>query len=204
MGEVKIKKGSSDSFVRFGLYVAFISLLIFLVLLIKNFNIQKKVVNITSLTTPTPTIEVLSQKDVSNQWEKYTDTVFGFSLLYPGLLVKRIINNSEEYLHFVRFEENTFSASSDQKGIAVGISDRGLGDEVVKIKKEMMDSEGDLTSEKEIKFMGKEAVCLDFEPKDVKKGEERVVVVFFRDGKSYSISTVPGQIERVLEGFKFL
>ncbi len=135
-------------------------------------------------------------------WEVYVNKKFGYSLSHPSLLFKNEFKNPGRYLHFVRFEETNFS---NQKGVAVGVSQGSLEEEA-KIIKEEFGSDAKLVSEKYITVNGVKGLNLEFEPNNssLKESEKRAVVIFEKEGWVYSISTVPEQIERVLESFKFL
>lgn len=192
------------SFVKIGLFSAFFSLVVLAIFFAGSLEKQKR------LSIPVPESPVSEQSDIKESskdvytWERYTNEEYGYTLLYPGLLIKRITRDSQGYLHFVVFLENTLSSGSGQKGVAIGVSDVGIEEEASRIKRIISDDgDGELISEKKFSFAGETALKLDFDPKDPKTSEKRNVVLVVKNGKTFSISTVPSQIDRILESFEF-
>ena len=66
----------------------------------------------------------------------------------------------------------------------------------------LTESGAKLVKEDKITVDDFEGTRLDFEPTG--EGEKRSVVIFSKGDYSYSISTVPEQVEKVIESFKFL
>jgi hypothetical protein len=142
-----------------------------------------------------------AQKNENIKWEPYLNMTYRYALMYPGTLTKNEYEDEGGYLHFIRFEENELSVG---KGVAVGVTKRDMDEEVSEIKKQVLDSEiGKLSTENKIVLKGLKGIRLDFEPKAGKVGEKRAVVVVNKNSLSYSISTVPEQIDIVLESFTF-
>lgn len=130
-------------------------------------------------------------------WRLYTNEEFSYEVLLPGFLYKREFINEGGYEHFIRFEETAFSVD---KGVAIGVTRISSQEELEKMKNELgQDSE--LVDEKNVFVSGIEAVYLRFVP-NFEEAEERAFVVFEKEGLTYSISTTPEQIDRVLESFK--
>lgn len=132
-------------------------------------------------------------------WEEFTNDKYGFTIAHPPLLLKRETEDEGGYLYFVRFEENQYSLG---KGIAIGVGENTRDEEVAKIKKEIKDEATiDPESEETIKVAGQNAIRLNYQDKG--QYESKSFVIFEKDGKTYSISTVPDQIDRVIESFEF-
>ncbi len=145
-------------------------------------------------------VENSRQVVTENSWGVYTNAKYGYEIGIPRALLKKEYENQGGYIHFVRFEERE---ESQGNGIAIGIREGKLDDEVSRIKEEF-GNEGRLTEEREVDVGGVKGVLLNFEPDNEEDLESRGVVVFEKEGKVFSISTVPEQIEKVIEGFKFL
>jgi hypothetical protein len=135
-------------------------------------------------------------------WTTYTNAEFNYSLSYPIFLTVIELKDKGGYLEFTRFEENGLAAD---KGIAVGVRKNSLKAEVSEIKKEFeAEGDGNLTSEKNIKVGDYDAVRLDYEPKDSSQAEKRSIVIISNADYAFSISTIPEQMDKVLEDFKLL
>ncbi len=142
------------------------------------------------------------ENTTDSEWKEYKNSLLGFRMSYPPSLVERDLGQSATYYNFIRFEE--VKLTSD-KGIAVGVRESSLVDEVNRIKKDFESQEDAVLSEqKKVKVAGTDGTWLHYKPK-VEEGneEERVIVIFARDKFSYSISTVPEQINRVINNFTF-
>ncbi len=135
------------------------------------------------------------------QWENYVNEELGFKMAIPRLLYKREFSEEGGYKTFIRFEQTNFSL---EKGVAVGISERSVEDEAKTLKENLLTEGAVLQSEEKIKVSDIEGVKLNFIPKETSEGEPRSIVIFNRNNLTYSVSTTPEQIERVVEGFKFL
>jgi len=133
-------------------------------------------------------------------WEYYVHPEYNFSVYVPRLLVKREYDDSGDYLFFVRFEENRFSENG---GVAVGVSDRTPEEEETKIREILGAEFPGLNPEKEtVKLTSGNAIRLDYRAGDV--NEPRTIVLVRNGEYTYSISTVPEQIDNVLAGFVML
>lgn len=139
------------------------------------------------------------KKDAGEIWETFYNIEYGFSIEVPKLLLRKERGKEGGYLFFVIFKENRFSRS---KGVAVGVSDKGLEEEEKKTREDLeKDINGFNVERKEIEVAGRKAVRLDYRRGD---GVESRTIVLVNNGIfTYSISTVPGQIDRVMEGFIF-
>lgn len=152
--------------------------------------------------------EVTAQPSIAvNQfaWKTYESKTFGFSINYPASLDVNDMGNVGGFIDFVRFEEAP-SLNLTDKGIAVGVSTLSLEKETIKIKNQF-DSEGGalLADETRVEYKGFTATKLYYKPEDPTQDEERIVlIVNNKKGYTYSISTVPEQMPRVMEGFNFL
>ncbi|KKQ85583.1 MAG: hypothetical protein UT08_C0005G0034 [Candidatus Woesebacteria bacterium GW2011_GWB1_38_8] len=191
-----IQKAKSTGLLKSGAVVMLLSLIILALYFIVKF--------------PKDDTEYQGAKNVASQpgamskserpaWEKYTNNEYGIVFEIPKLLLEKEAKN-DNYLFFIRFEENKFSR---EKGVALGISETNIKEEITKVKKDLEEQDGELVKENEINLGEVTGVRLDFKPKETESGEERSIVFFERFGKIYSISTVPGQIDRVVESIKF-
>lgn len=183
-----------------GLMFLVIALLIlFINIVIGKFSGINQFNNVDEINTNTEIIEEQS-REVASDWETFINIEYGFSVKVPRLLIKREQDANEEYLFFVKFEENRFS---EEKGVAIGVSDRNLADEEAKTKEIFDKNFEELEPEKEdFALKGYQAVKLEYKGKG---SNEPRVIVLVNDGQySYSMSTTPDQIDRVMEGFVFL
>ena len=133
------------------------------------------------------------------KWEEYRNEEFRFRVELPKFLYEREFRDKGGYVFFIRFEETKFSL---EKGVAIGVSGKTYEEEVEGTKTNLTESGAKLVKEEKITVDDFEGTKLDFEPEG--EGEKRSVVIFSKEGYSYSISTVPEQISRVTESFKFL
>ena len=79
---------------------------------------------------------------------------------------------------------------------------RPCKEEVENTKTSFSKQDAKLVKEEKINVGDQEGIRLDFEPEG--EGEKRSAVIFSKEKYSYSISTVPEQIEKVIQSFKFL
>lgn len=135
------------------------------------------------------------------QWENYVNEELGFKMSIPRLLYKREFSDQGGYKTFIRFEQTNFSL---EKGIAVGVSEKTFEEEVESIKEALSGEGAVLKNEEKIIVSDIEGVKLTFVAKEGQEGEPRSIVIFSKEGLTYSISTTPEQIDRVIEGFNFL
>lgn len=185
-----------DNLYKIGLLTAFISLLalgLYLFLESRSTaNNQQQDMQVSN---------VVKEKDQELSWETYENKQFGYTLQHPRLLSIRETTDQGGYLHFVRFEENTFSQG---KGVAVGVSEDTINEQVKKIKKAMeQDGNAKLTEEMDTNIDGNSAVKVTYQPSATELGESRAILVIGKSPYTYSISTVPEQIDDVLNGFEF-
>jgi len=133
-------------------------------------------------------------------WEYFIHPEYRFSVYVPRLLVKREYDDSGDYLFFVRFEENRFS---EESGVAIGVSNRALEEEEAKIR-EIVEAEfSDIKPKREIvKLTDYDAIKLDYQGSE--ELESRTIILVTNGDYTYSISTVPEQIDNVLAGFVML
>lgn len=149
-------------------------------------------------TTPTPAVNQF-------EWKTYQSKEFGFSLRYPASLLVNDLGNVGGYIDFIRFEEEPNLNLSD-KGIAVGVSTLPLDKEIAKIKNQIKTEGGAvLADESKIDFKGFSSIQLYYKPEDPEEEEERVIIIVNTGkGYTYSISTVPVQMPKVIQGFNFI
>lgn len=150
-------------------------------------------------TEPSDGKEVIN-KDDSIEWGSYKNIEFGYEIGLPRALLKMEYENQGGYIHFIRFGEREESLG---KGVAIGIREAELEDEFTRIKGEF-GKDGVLAEEREVSVGGVRGAMFIFEPESKEDLEPRTVVVFEKEGKVFSISTVPEQIDKVIASFKFL
>jgi len=143
--------------------------------------------------------EIKTPQGIEN-WEYYVHPEYKFSLYVPELLIKREYENPGDYLFFVRFEANRVSES---KGLAIGVSERNLEEEEKKTREliEVGLEKAEPTRE-ELKLTVYDAIRLDYE--GLEGFEPRTVILVTNNGYTYSISTNPEQMDKVLSGFVFI
>jgi hypothetical protein len=185
------------SLYKIGLLAAFVSLLALgLYLFLESRKIvDNKVQNVAQETVDN------RDNDDNSSWEMYMNEEFGYSLQHPRLLSVREMKDQGVYLHFVRFEENKFSQG---KGVAVGVSESNFTEEVERIKKTMEeDDNAKLIEEMDTDLNGYSAIKLYYEPTNTELGEARSILVIEKSPYIYSISSVPEQMDSILNSFKF-
>jgi hypothetical protein len=131
----------------------------------------------------------------------YKREMFNYSINYPGSLTVKELGSGGGYIDFVRFEENV---NPNYKGFAIGVGEQKITNEINRIKAAFEKENAFLAEDANIVYKGLDAKRLDYKPNKVEDGEERVVVIFNKGKYTYSISTVPWQIEDVLKRFEFL
>ena len=190
---------SKENFLlKFGILSLFILLLISgIYLFVKGKMVRTSQTNPALIDTKTSV-----NKDNEVDWQTYTNEEFGYYLKHPPLLYKRDLGSAGGYIDFIRFEENQFSTGH---GLAVGVRETNLLEETENIKKEFDQLGGaKLVEETKISVNGIEGVRLLYKPQNDKDGENRVIVILNNSKYSYSISTVPEQINKVLTEFGFI
>jgi len=145
---------------------------------------------------------LLDSQDEGLVWVRYINKDYGFSFDRPKLLNENKLDDSGEYLLFVRFEENQ---NEHPSGIGLGVRKSTLVEEVDELKKKLdRDFEVKLVSEHKEEIDGFDAVVLQYEPKNKNILELRSFLIVNNGEHSISISTVPDQIDRIITSFKFL
>jgi hypothetical protein len=134
-------------------------------------------------------------------WVIYKNEEFGYQMEYPLYLYPNEIKNTERYKSFVTFEETNFS---ELKGMAVGITDKSLIDEVSFIKDSFNDIEGTKLAEtREGDNEGKKFVLLRYEVTDKENYEDKSFFIV-NDGRyTMSLSTTSDQMPHVISTLKF-
>jgi hypothetical protein len=134
-------------------------------------------------------------------WIPYTNDEYLISFSHPNLLLKKEFTESGGYDLFVVFEENKFSK---EKGVAFGIRKSGLEEEVERIVGEVILQENSkLTKDEEMEVAGERARVLVIEPQDIFL-EIRSILIIEKSGYSYSFSTVPEQMQKLIDSIEFL
>jgi hypothetical protein len=136
-------------------------------------------------------------------WEVYENFEFNFRLEVPRLLLKEEAHDKANYTYIVIFGENRYSNS---RGVAIGVTDRPLEEEIELVKGQYEKSgEAELNTESVIEVAGEKGTRLSFKPKGESDELEAKDVVVFRHGNyTYTLSTVPEQVEHIVGSFKFL
>lgn len=133
------------------------------------------------------------------EWKEFVNQDYGIRFEVPSLLLKTKRENVNGYKYFMRFEENKFS---EKKGVALGVTERSRSQEVEYIK-EMIEKENPNIHPaiKIFDLAGYGATQIDYEEQE---GLEARSIVIINDGKfTFSLSTVPEQIERVKSSLMF-
>ncbi|OGM25035.1 hypothetical protein A2715_03780 [Candidatus Woesebacteria bacterium RIFCSPHIGHO2_01_FULL_39_32] len=185
---------------KVGVFIMFLALAFLSVYLYLN---KSDFVQTSSVVSPTPgktTGDNINPTATPNlKWEEYRNEEFRFRVERPKFLYEREFKDQGGYVFFIRFEETKFSI---EKGVAIGVSGKTYEEEVEGTKTILTESGAKLVKEDKITVDDFEGTRLDFEPTG--EGEKRSVVIFSKGDYSYSISTVPEQVEKVIESFKFL
>ena len=191
-------RDKSKEILKAGLLVLFLSI-IFLLTQIPINNIPEfsrifnKDVNITG------TQNLDASEDYSG-WVIYSNEIFSVSFMHPDLLIKRSYENSGGYELFVVFEENNLSR---EKGVAFGVSRTGIDEETERIKNNISgQGSSEVVREDEVDFKGKRAKYLVFESRD-ETLENRSVLIVQKEDYTYSFSTVPEQMRKLISSIKF-
>ncbi len=161
-------------------------------------NKTKEAAVTTATTQPLPTVEA------KGGWTKYTNPQYQFSVELPRFLAKREFRDKDGYTFVAIFEENSLSKG---KGVAIGITTRDVNAEVAQTKIDYAKSgEAELTEEKDIEVGREKGREVTFKPKteDDTTLESHSVLVFRHGNYTYSISTVPEQVEHIVTSFKWL
>lgn len=133
----------------------------------------------------------------------YKNMLTGLSFKYPASLTERDMGQGVEYYNFVRFEE---PLDGSVKGIGFGVQkDTGYSEEAERIKKDFdKQGEGILSEQKKITIAGNPGILLTYKPKRESADlEVRSIAVFSKGEYTYSISTVPDQIDKILKSVSF-
>ena len=140
------------------------------------------------------------EEDITRSWITYTNPEYKFSIRHPRFLYPTEIVNNGGYLVFIRFEENSFSQG---KGLAIGVREASQEEEVKRVKKEITSSfEGELIKEEEMGIGEIKGIRLQYEPEEKEKAENRSIIIFTKGNHTFSISSVPGQIEQIVFSFQ--
>lgn len=174
------------------LFIALLASSFFVV--IKSKNVDKKANNIDLVNTVTSEEQQLKRTI-------YRSDMFNYIIEYPEELDVNQLGSGGGYIDFVRFEEN---ANFKTKGFAIGVSEHNLPNEVKRIKNQFENENANLVEEKSVSFRGLAARQLHYKPMNPEDGEERLLIIFNRAPYTFSVSTVPSQIEEVLSKFEFI
>lgn len=161
--------------------------------------------------TSFPKKEITSDKTNTNReveqdpkkWMNYTNDEFMFSLAVPRLLTKGEVRNEDGYKYLLILGENRLSTG---KGVAIGITDRSVDDEIQKTKTDYQkEGTAELIDEKAITVGFEKGIQLSYKPKgdDPNLEPRDIVIVRYRD-TTFSISTHPDQMEYIIRNFQFL
>lgn len=135
-----------------------------------------------------------------NLLKEYINEEYGYKVKYNKFLDAREYEDTEEYLNFVKFEENQFS---NTKGFAIGVTSRTREEEKGKITAEFEERfETSVEDEKEVKVGKHDGIELRYSQKE--DLEPRSIVIVNNGSFTFSISTVPDQMDEILSSFEFL
>lgn len=145
--------------------------------------------------------KTVSEEVENSTWVIYKNDEYGYSFEYPLYLLSTEVKNTEKYLSFVTFEETSFSTL---KGVAVGITDRTLEDELSYIKDSFAGvNDANLKESKDGQTEGKRFYLLTYETSGSEDLEDKSIFII-NDGRyTMSISTVPEQMEHIINSLKF-
>lgn len=146
--------------------------------------------------------ENTQERHITNNWVQFENKEFGYRISHPPLLIKIEYKNDGGFKDFIRFEETDKSLG---KGIGVGVSESSLSEEVKELKEEMAKFEGaKLVKEEKLSLIKYDGFILEYKTQENSQGEDRTIVLIQKDNYTYSISTVPEQIDRAMNSFSFL
>lgn len=142
-----------------------------------------------------------------NEWISLVNDEYGYRIKHPPHLNIEDVEEKGSYKSFIRFDENP--DYTKERGIAVGVRNTTLSQEVFQIKQEVTaGGEAKLVDEEEFTHQGYDAVGLSFEPLEGAEYyeylEPKSVVIINNGTYSYSISTVPQQMQKLLDSFEFV
>ena len=190
-----IKKGQNTLLLLGAAMLVVVFLIISIVLIIRSKNSSTKILPINK--------ESSNDSNKDSKPERitfYTSEMFGYKVEYPNSLVVRELGSGGGYIDFVRFEEKNEDATF--KGFAIGVSEQTFTNEISRIKKIFEEEEALLAEESEINLLGLKARRLYYKPQKNEGGEDRTIAIFSSGQYTYSISTVPWQVDEVLSRFE--
>lgn len=149
------------------------------------------------------TIQSLPTVEPKGGWTSYKNPQYKFSVELPRFLTKAEYRDIDGYTFLAIFGETSISKG---KGVAIGITMRDLNSEVAQTKVDYAkEGNAQLAEEKDIAVGGERGKELHFKPKDGAEGlEEKTYIIVHHGNYTYSISTVPEQVEHIVISFKFL
>lgn len=191
---------------KLGLFLMFVALIIFGIQIIlrnyKNIRLAKEQqIEKSDVVNQDSKQNKQVNYDISNRWRVYQDTIYGYEIAVPKLLIERKYKNNGRFVQFVLYEETQFS---NEKGVALGISKLNIEKEIDELKKDMTNEKAVVASEENIKVDGFDGILINFEPEDEEILEKRSVFLVSKNNLTFSISSVPEQIPRLIDNFKFL
>ena len=193
-----MKKNIPKDLLKVGFLVMFLSIIFLSTKLSYDLDSTQK--TSTGQTTP----QNLSQQDNQESpsgWDIYTNEEYYVKFSHPRFLLKRVYEKTGGYELFVVFEENELSLG---KGVAFGVGKTGLEEEVERIKSGIS-KEGNtrLSNDENIVVSEMKARLLSFESQE-KFLENRSFLIIEKDSYTYSISTVPEQMQKIIDSLEFL
>jgi hypothetical protein len=183
---------------KIGLLVMFLSVVLLSTIISFNSDINNEKL----ISEPVVTDNAESKISVgdNNRWSKYVNDEYSISFLFPSYLTKIEADDSGIYDFFLRFEENNISMG---KGVAMGIRKGTLNDEILEIKKNILQGGVGLVKEGNIDAGTVKGKMLEFKPDDEENFERRSFIIIEKDGYVYSLSTVPDQMQTLLNSIEF-
>lgn len=141
-----------------------------------------------------------------SDWKEVEEIGFGFSYGVPPLLIRNEPDQLEDYLQFVRYEENFYATA---KGVAIGISQRSIEDEVNKVITDIKEeSEIEPSEILDIQISDSPAKKIVYSLQDEKDKEsefiDKEIIVFNNDKFTISISSSREQMRLLVGTIKYL
>ena len=184
--------------IKLGLVAISVSLIVLGISIFRK-NVSEKKIVVKEVTEKNANISLEDLK-TDTGWQNFVNEEYGFSIQIPVLLLKREVFNGGRYLYFVRFEENQFSKG---KGVALGVNNLPIEEEERKIIEDMRNMEFSVEARREdIKIGGFKAIKLTYGASE--NTEARTFLIINNGNYTLSISSVPEQMERIIEKIRFL
>lgn len=187
----------NSNILRIGVIFLFGTLIVISFVFISNKGLFIKTINYIRYKT-----DIKNVVEPYNGWKEFNSEVPKFSVKYPKTLTVHDMGQSARYYHFVKFEEDV---NSLDRGIAIGVTEAGAATETRRIVEEFESyGTGVLSEQKGIEVQGSKGLSMTYKPKEESVDVEAKSIAIFEQGKyTFSVSTTPDQIDKVLNSMKF-